>query len=113
MEMSVAGYLTAAEVQYGVGNHREAAGLMWDAAQATFMSLGRARGLECADLIELAKSLESDGSVPKYYFRGGLVGATLLRDHAELEVLEQFELKDAYEATRQFVRDCLDDGRHT
>ena len=41
------------------------------------------------------------------------MGATLLRDHAELEVLEQFELKDAYEATRQFVRDCLDDGRHT
>ena len=59
MEMSVAEYLTAAEVQYGVGNHSGGRGfdVGWP-AQATFMSLGRARGLECADLIELAKSLE-------------------------------------------------------
>ncbi len=84
---------------------------MWDAARTTFVSLGRARGLESSDLIELAKALESDGLVPKYHYRGGLAGATLLRDHAKMDVLENYEIKDAFEVTRDFVKDCVDGKR--
>ena len=110
-EPSALDYLDAAESAYISGDDQEASRLMWKATQVTFAALAQTRGLDGGDLIELAKVLESDGLVPKYHYRGGLVGATLLRDHADMEVLESHELKDAYEATREFVRDCFDDKR--
>lgn len=111
MDKTPLDYVAAAERERETGNHRQAAALMWQATQATFANLAGARNLDDLDLIELAKQLESDGSVTKYYYRGGLVGATLLRDHAAMDVLESYELTDAYEATRQFIRDCCDDQR--
>ena len=104
-------YLDAANAEKQAGNQRHAAELMWKATQATFVALAQTRGLECGDLIELAKALELDGSVPKYHYRGGLAGATLLRDHAEMDVLEPYEIEDAYHATCEFVKDCLNDER--
>ena len=110
-EPSALDYLYAAEGAYKSGDDREAARLMWKATQVTFAALAQTRGLDGQDLIELAKVLESDSLVPKYHYRGGLVGAALLRDHADMEVLERHELKDAYESTREFVKDCFDDQR--
>jgi hypothetical protein len=107
MKSTAADFLHKADEKFRSGYRREAAGLMWEAAQATFAGLAQTRGLEYGDLIELAKALEADGSVPKYHYRGGLVGATLLRDHAEMDVLEAYELDDAYEATRIFVNECF------
>lgn len=97
-------YLARADQEWDKGNHREAAGLLWKATKATFVELALAHGLEYDDyLIDLAKALEENGVMPKGYFRSNLGAAKLLRDHAVLEVLEEYELKDAYEGAREFI----------
>ena len=103
-DMTALDYTHAAHKQLAAGNEREAAGLLWKAAEATFLDLGRKCGIECdGDLIELAKALDAKGAVTKRYHRGNLGGASLLRAHAEFEALEKWELMDAYEATLEFI----------
>ena len=43
-KMSALDYTHAAHKQLAHGNEREAAGLLWKAAEATFLDLGRERG---------------------------------------------------------------------
>ena len=96
----------AAHKKLAAGNEREAAGLLWKAAEATFLDLARKRGIECDgddSFIDLAKALESDASVSKWYFRGSLGGATLLKAHAEFEALESWNFIDVYRDTLDFV----------
>ena len=103
-DMTALDYTHAAHKQLAAGNERKAAGLLWKAAEATFLDLARERGIECdGSLIELAKALEADGSVSKWYYRGSLGGASLLRAHAEFEALEKWELMDAYKDTLDFI----------
>ena len=64
-EMTALDYTHAAHKQLAAGNERKAAGLLWKAAEATFLDLAHKRGIECdsdGNLIELAKALEADGS---------------------------------------------------
>lgn len=103
-EMTAMEYMESADKELDAGNEREAARLLWKAAETTFHDLGRARGLDCGgSLIDLAKALEADDSVVKGYYRGSLIGASLLYDHARFGVLEDCDLEDAYEATQKFI----------
>ena len=114
MEMTPLEYVDASKREQAAGNHIKAAALMWQATQATFAALADAHGVELKsldedDLIMLARALEADGSVPKWRYRSGLSPGALLKDHAEMEVLESYQLDLAYETAEQFIRECLDD----
>ena len=103
-EKTALDYTHAAHKQLAAGNEREAAGLLWKAAEATFLDLGRKRGIECdGSLIELAKALEADESVTKWHYRGSLGGASLLKAHAEFEALESWNFVDVYRDTLDFI----------
>lgn len=114
MEMTPLEYVDASKREQAAGNHVKAAGLMWQATQATFAALAKSNGLQCKGLdfnglLEIAKALEADGSVPKWRYRGGLAPGSLLRDHADMDVLENYQLELAYETAEQFIRGCFDD----
>lgn len=103
-EMTALDYTHAAHKQLAAGNERKAAGLLWKAAEATFLDLGRKRGIECdGNLIELAKALDANGAVTKRYHRSMLGEASLLRDHARHDVLESWYFLDVYGDTLDFV----------
>ena len=103
-DMTALDYTHAAHKQLAAGNEREAAGLLWKATEATFLDLGRQRGLECdGSLIELAKALDAKGAVSKRYHRSRLGGASLLRDHAKYEALDSWYFKDVYRDTLEFI----------
>ena len=89
--MTALDYTHAAHKQLAHGNEREAAGLLWKAAEATFLALAHKRGIEHnGDLIEIAKTLDANGAVTKRDHRGSFGGASLLRAHAEFEALHPF-----------------------
>ena len=104
IEMTALDYTHAAHKQLAAGNEREAAGLLWKAAEATFIDLGRERGIEHdGDLIKLAKALDAKGAASKRYHRSRLGGISLLRDHAKYEVLESWYFIDVYRDTLDFI----------
>ena len=105
-------YLDAAKRERGAGNTHEAAALMWKATQATFAALADARGvrykgLDDIDLFRIAVTLEADGSVRKHHYRSGIAPGSLLKDHAEMDVLESYQLELAFETAEHFVRECF------
>lgn len=105
-EMTALDYTHAAHKELAHGNEREAAGLLWKAAEATFLDMARERGIECDgddSLIELAKALDAKGAVTKRYHRSMLGEASLLRDHAKHDVLESWYFLDVYKDTLDFV----------
>ena len=105
-EMTALDYTHAAHKQLAAGNERKAAGLLWKAAEATFLDLARKRGIECdsdGSLIELAKALEADGSVRKGYYSLRLGAMSTLRVHAEQDVLEMWDLMALYEDSLDFI----------
>lgn len=104
-------YLTQADAEMAAGNGREAAGLLWQATQATLVELAEKRGVALdspgyGDFIEVADALESEKSVEKRYFRSNFIAATVLRDHAAMEVLDGSELDFSYDLTRKFIVEC-------
>ena len=106
-------YLDAANAERQSGNHRQAAALMWKATQATFAALAEARGvrykgLDDSDLFKIANTLEADGTVHKHHYRSGIGPGSLLKDHAEMDVLEEHQLDLAFETAEHFVRECFD-----
>ena len=103
-EMTALDYTHAAHKQLAAGNEREAAGLLWKAAEATFLDLARKRGIECdGNLIELAKALDAKGAVRRGYYSVRLGGMSLLRDHAKHDVLESWHFLDVYRDTLDFI----------
>ena len=103
-EMTALDYTHAAHKQLAAGNEREAAGLLWKAAEATFIDLGRERGIEHdGNLIELAKALDAKGAASKRYHRSRLGGISLLRDHADMDVLESWQVMDVYADALEFI----------
>ena len=98
-------YMDLADRELAAGNHRHAAALLWKATEAIFIDLAKERGIGHSDpdLIDVAKALEADGSVPKLHYRSRLVCGKLMRDHAEMDVLEDYELESAFQVARQFI----------
>ena len=94
----------AAHKQLAAGNERKAAGLLWKAVEATFLDLGRQRGIECdGNLTALVKALDAKGAVRRSYYSVRLGGMSTLRDHAEHDVLEKWDLMALYEDTLDFI----------
>lgn len=103
-EMTALDYTHAAHKQLAAGNEREAAGLLWKAAEATFLNLASDRDIECdGSLIELAKTLEADGSVREGYYSLRLGAMSALRVHAEQDVLGRWDLMVLYEDSLDFI----------
>lgn len=103
-EMTPREYLAGADREWAAGNHQEAAGLLWKATKSTFIQLAEERGLEYDEyLIGLAKALEADGAVYEWYYRGNLGVAKLMRDHAEMDVLEGYQLESTFDLVRRFL----------
>ena len=103
-ELTPLQYLACADREWATGHHRHAAALLWRATKSTFIALAHERGLDYDELfIDLAKALEADGSVRKGYYRDRLGVAKLMRDHAELDVLEGIRLESAYCVAREFI----------
>lgn len=107
-------YLSRADKELAFGQHRKAAGYLWKATEATFIGLARARELDCGDLSAVAVALEKaggrKGSIPaKQDYHSNLIHAKTLREHAEWELLERYELDDNYELTRAFLVQCNGD----
>ena len=97
-------YLAGADKEWADGNHLEAAGLLWKATKSTFIELAAERRLDYDEyLIDLAKALEAAGSVSEGYYRDNLVVGKLMRAHAEMDVLEGYELESTYKLARQFI----------
>ena len=108
-------YLDASKREQTAGNHIKAAALMWQATQATFAALADAHGVEYSglddlDLFAIADALEADPTVNKRYYGSAIAPGSLLKDHAEMDVLEDYQLKLAYETAEQFIRECFNDG---
>ena len=103
--MTPSEYVDLADRELAAGNHRHAAGLLWKATEAIFINLAKERGIDHSDpdLIDVAKALEADGSVPRFHYRSRLVCGKLMRDHAEMDVLEDYELESAFHVARQFI----------
>ena len=104
-------YLALADSKFASGEYREAAHASCGRLLKTvFVDLADSHGLDYTeDFISLAKALEKHNSVPKLYYRGSLTTGKLLRDHAEMDVLENVEVEFAYETARKFIlRSCGD-----
>ena len=104
-------YLVQADEEMAAGNGREAAGLLWKATQATLLELARERGLtlngaEYDDFMDVADALDSGRLAEKHNLRSNFIAATVLRDHAGMDVLDGPELDFSYEVTRKFIVDC-------
>lgn len=107
-------YMDASKREQAAGNHVKAAALMWQATQATFAALADAHGvqysgLDDVDLFAIADALEAGGVVRKRYYRSGIAPGSLLKDHAHMEVLEDYQLELAYETAERFIKKCLND----
>ena len=105
-------YVDASKREQAAGNHVKAAALMWQATQATFAALADAHGvkysgLDDVDLFTIADALEASGGVRKRYYRSGIAPGSLLKDHANMEVLEDYQLELAYETAERFIKKCL------
>ncbi len=114
MEMTPLEYVAASKREREVGDHRKAAALMWQATQATFANLAEAHGVEYnglddLDLFAIADALEADPTVNKRYYGSAIAPGSLLKDHAEMDVLEDYQLELAYETAEQFIRECFND----
>ena len=103
-EMTALDYTHAAHKQLAAGNERKAAGLLWKAAETTFIDLARKRGIEYdGSLIEMAKALDANGAVGRGYYSVRLGAMSTLGLHAEHNVLERWDLMPLYEDTLDFI----------
>lgn len=100
--------LETAEREFADGNYRKSSRLVWEATEATFRTLAKAHDLDLSDIREVAIALDEKEGRRRYY-RGRLVSAGLLRDHAEMEVLEDYQIKWSHKSQSKFIRQCLQD----
>ena len=97
--------LEVAQREFDAGNYIESSRILWQATQATYDMLAKAHGLDPADHIAVAKALDKKYNT-RYHFRGYLISGKLLRDHAEMDVLEYYELDSPHEDLPPFIRKC-------
>ena len=87
-------YLKQADREMAEGNDRKAAGLMWQAAEATFTKLADQKGLDRTDLESVARELEQESLSHPHYFVLNLLTAEALRDHGSSDPLARYVLED-------------------
>ena len=99
-------YLSRADKELAFGNHRKAAGYLWQATEATFIGLAKERELDCGDLSAVAIALEANGGAARHRYSSSLADAKTLREHAESECLEGYQQDMFFEAARKFLVKC-------
>jgi chaperonin GroEL (HSP60 family) len=97
--------LDVAEREFESGNHREASRILWKATEATFDMLAKAHGLDSSDHIAVATELDQKYDL-RFYYRGKLITGKYLRDHADMGVLEDYELEEPRDSQPRFIREC-------
>ena len=110
-ELTPLEYLSRADKELAFGNHRKAAGYLWQATEATFIALARERELDCGDLSAVAVALEKSegikgGAPVKGDYHSNLIHAKTWREHAESECLEGYQQDMFFEAARKFLVKC-------
>ena len=104
-ELTTLESLEVAQREFDAGNYIESSRILWQATQATYDMLAKAHGLDPTDHIAVAKALDKKYNT-RYHFRGYLISGKLLRDHAEMDVLEYYELDSPHEDLPPFIRKC-------
>ena len=97
--------LADAEREFAAGNHREASRLLWKATEATFDMLAETHGLDPSNHIAVATALDEKYNL-RLYYRGKLITGKYLRDHADMDVLEDYELEEPRDSQPRFIREC-------
>ena len=102
--------LDAAEREYAAGNYVASSRILWQATEATYAMLAKAHGLDAADLYEVADALDrkygDEAPKLKHYYSGYLTTCGLMKDHAEMEALEDYELDWPHRRLVHFIREC-------
>ena len=96
-------YLERADREMAAGNGQEAAGLMWQAIEATIVGQAKDKGIAEADLRKMALALDSGAPEEKRWYMDSIVTGVTLWEHAKAELMEEYELELAYELSREFV----------
>ena len=100
--------LDVAEREYAAGNHRESSRILWEATQSTFELMARVRGMNTLDLLEITRALDEERRPKdihrKHSYSGKLMSAGLLRDHAEMGVLEDYQMELPHKYLPVFIR---------
>ena len=97
--------LDLAEKEFESGNHREASALLWKATEATFDMLAKVHGLDPSNHMAVATALDEKYNL-RLYYRGKLITGKYLRDHADMDVLEDYELEEPRDSQPRFIREC-------
>ena len=100
--------LDLAEKEFESGNHREASALLWKATEATFDMLAEAHGLDPSNHIAVATELDEKYNL-KLYYQGKLMTGKSLRDHAKMEIWEDYQLEHPRQSIPVFIRECYRD----
>ena len=99
-------YLAAAERELAADDPLEGSRLLWKAAEATFTRLSRKHGLDGGNLHELARALDrKEGR--NFYYVGSLGVAHRLKDHADMDLMEDYEFESAGDIIRDFVKEMV------
>lgn len=96
--------LDVAEREFKSGNYHESSRILWNATESTFDMLAKAHGLDPSNHIAVATALDEKYDLGLYY-RGKLSTGKSLRDHADLEVWEDYELEWPHESIPLFIRE--------
>ena len=101
-------YLEQADREMAAGNGQKAAGLLWKATEGTLIALAKERGMTLGDLNAITRVLGEENPAREHFYVGNLLFAEALRDHANTDPLERYELEadvlDGFlENTREFV----------
>ena len=103
--------LEAAEREYVAGNYLESSRILWEATEATFAMMAKAHGLHASDTGEIAETLDSrhigkNSGHNKHHYLSFYISGTLMRDHADMGVLEDYELAGPHRRLPEFIRNC-------
>ena len=102
--------LEAAEREFAAGNYVDSSRILWKATEATYAMVAKAHGLRTGDLNQIADALDrkygGNDRRGKGYYSGYLITCGLMRDHAEMEALEEYELDWPSRRLMNFIREC-------
>ena len=99
-------YLAAAERELAADNPLEGSRLLWKAAEATFARLAQQHGLDGSSIHEVARTLDrKEGR--NFYYVGSLGVAHRLKDHADMDLMEDYEFESAGDIIRDFVKEMV------
>lgn len=97
--------LEVAQREFDAGNYIESSRILWQATQATYRMMAKAHGLDPSNLGKVATALDKKYDT-RYHYLGYLISGRLLRDHAEMDVLEYGDLEYPHEDLPPFIRKC-------